>query len=831
MSQTLRVPVALLYHSVRQVSGGSIYRISISPERFRRHVEFLTSRFRVVRLQDFVDALASRIRTEGMACITFDDGYVDNLTAASDILREYHTPATVFVPTGFIGRPYFWWDALHAIRGAASCSPGVGRCHLRIQFPALHDDCDTAEAEWFRVWDHLRRQRLEDTYEAVGELAARMEVDLAGLPRPIASCELQQLTQWPFEIGSHAVSHRPLSSLSIDEAASELTSSRSYLEGYTGRPVRAFSYPFGLFDHEVAQACRAAGYSCAVSLIRDDRISYSDLFDLPRLDGADGDVDELALELDRIEHRNSRAFGVHGAFTSRLVDARMKSDVGKPTPSRSLSPVGFRDSDLFRSTPVNRDWGWDRGVPLDRPFIEQFIRTHRGDMYGRILEIKEPEYSSRYARPGAQVDILDINSANKLANIIDDMQSCAQISDNTYDCVILTQVLQLVPDFGKAIATAARILKPGGVLLLTVCGITQGISSTEGNFCWSFFQPGVKHVLSQHFDIKKLLLHSHGNVGLAASFLMGLTVSDVPPDLLSTEDPEYPIVVTARAVKSFVVPKELTWSPAVEMPEISVVIPMFNAATTIQETLYSVSRQDYASYEVLIVDDGSTDGSRNIANEIAAKSCGRITVLEHVQGANRGLSLSRNLAITHARGEFLVFLDADDTIHPGKFFHDVNILRAHPEAAAVVGRALWWWDGEGDKDAHLDKIFEPHDRVVHPPEFFEANYQTMRAESPPCVHSWMVRRSAVDQIQPFDQYMMTYEDQKFLADLSLRFPIYVASTCLCDYRRKETTLWSTALALGTDVTARERFVEWKRRAASGQPATSHTRPPHDPPVS
>jgi SAM-dependent methyltransferase len=559
-----------------------------------------------------------------------------------------------------------------------------------------------------------------------------------------------------------------------------------------------------------------------VSLIRDNRISYSDVFDLPRLDGADGDVEELASELDRIEQRNSRAFAIYVPSISQPTAVNLgQSTSNSEVCARSSREVEFSGSDLFRVTPINRDWGWERGVPLDRPFIERFISIHRGDIYGRVLEVKEPEYTSRYAQSASQVDILDIDNSNKAATIVADLQSCAQVSDNTYDCIILTQVLQLVPDFKSAIANAARILRPGGTLLLTVCGITQGITSKEGAFCWSFFEPGLKHALLPYFDPKKLLLRSHGNVGLAASFLMGLTVADVPPYLLSFGDREYPIVVTARATKPIDLSVALVWPPAVMSPEVTIIIPMFNAESTIRETLYSICRQHYASYEILVINDGSTDKSSQIVEEIAAGSKGRIRVLEHPGGSNQGLSLSRNLGITHARGEFLVFLDADDTIHPGKLSHDVNVLRSYPEAIAVVGRALWWWDGEGNRDASLDEIPGPCDRIVYPPEFFEANYGTMSSGSPPCVHSWMVRKSAIDQVEPFDPYMMTYEDQKFLADLSLRFPIYVASTCMCDYRRKGTTLWATALETGSDIVARERFVEWKTKAMKRSPAYWH----------
>jgi len=819
MIETFRVPVILMYHSVRYAAGGSIYRIAIAPDRFERHIEFLTSRYRIVPLSDFAEALESRAKSDGIACITFDDGFADNLTVARDILTKYRSSATVFIPTGFVGRSYFWWDALYAVCSAASGRPDAARRELQAQFPELRLGSDIARADWFTtVWDYLRRRPLDEAYGTVEDLVARFGTQVDNLPRPVTPKELEKCSGWPFEIGSHAVSDRPLPSLSIEEARTEIHASRAYLEAHIRRPVRTFSYPFGLSDREVAASCRAAGYSCAVSLMAENySVSYFDAFDLPRIDGADGDVDELVAKLGKFEQENSRRFVICrtiGPSPLEISPERRSTysaaNVGTPPPPH------FRSADFFRPTPISRIWGCDRGTPLDRPFIEQFIQTHAGDLYGRILEIQEAKYAGKYARPGSQIDILDIDSTNGSADIIDDLQSCSKIEDETYDCLVLTQVLQLIPDFKGAIATAARILRPGGVLLLTSPGITPAISTNEEDFSWSFFKPGLKRILSAHFDTRKLLLHPHGNVGLAASSLMGLSTEDVPPDLFAFQDAEYPIVLTARAVKPLPVPAELVWTPVAESPDISVVIPMFNAERTIKETLFSVSQQSHDSFEILVVDDGSTDGSRRIVEDIARKSHGRITVLEHAGNTNRGLSLSRNLAIEHARGEFLVFLDADDTIHREKFAHDLRILRSHPEAAAVVGRALWWWDGSGERDAHLEIIFQPKNRIVHPPEFFNATFQTETGGCP-CIHSWMVRRSAIDKIEPFDPYVMTYEDQKFLAELSLRFSIYVASACLCDYRRKEATLGATAVASGTDPIARSRFLDWKAEVVKSSP--------------
>jgi glycosyltransferase involved in cell wall biosynthesis/ubiquinone/menaquinone biosynthesis C-methylase UbiE len=467
---------------------------------------------------------------------------------------------------------------------------------------------------------------------------------------------------------------------------------------------------------------------------------------------------------------------------------------------------------------MNRFGGCGRGTPLDQPFINQFIKTHAGDLHGRILEIKSAEYASRFARRGSLIDVLDIDPTNTTANIIDDFQSCAKIKDETYDCVVLTQVLQLVPDFERAIATVARILSPGGILLLTTSGITRAVATEDGDCFWSFFKPGLKRVLAQYFDTKRLLIQSHGNAGIAASFLMGIVAENVPLDLFSHHDPEYPIVLTVRAVKPLPTPAQLVWAPKVAHPDVSIIIPMFNAEKTIKEALFSVARQSHDSFEVLVVDDGSTDGSRKIVEEIASSACGRIIVLENPGNASGGSALPRNLAMSSARGEFLVFLDSDDIIHPEKIAHDVEILRSHPDAAAVVGPALWWWDGSGERDAHLDMILEPADRVIDPPGFFNAAYHIGAGADPPCPCSWMVRKQVMDKIEPFDQNMLNADDLKFLAELSLRSPVYVASACLCEYRRQERTLWANAVASGADEIARSRFFDWKASALNTSPA-------------
>jgi peptidoglycan/xylan/chitin deacetylase (PgdA/CDA1 family) len=820
-SETYRTPIILMYHSVRDNVNGGSYGIEISPARFERHIAFVTARYRVVPLVEFVDALGSGARADGMAAITFDDGFADNLGVASDILRKFAAPATVFVPTSFINRGYFWWDALPRFWAATPTQLSAVNEEVRALLPGSPDSPLAADANQQRAMhDRLRRRPLDDVYRFTDRIAGLLGISLADLPRPATDEELPQFARWPFNVGSHGVSHPALPSLAQDTMREELRASRAFLEERIGSQVRTFSYPFGLADRDVVAACRDAGYAAAVTCLSgpDQQISYSDRLALPRVNAGFGDVDELTRTLDKYEECNKATYTVGRALDldpTQLSPERRS--LYKNSEISSSKDRVERSSDLFRDAPFERDWGSARGPALDRPYINQFMRRHAGDIRGRVLEVKSPEFFSAYARPGAKVDILDINPTNSAANIVDDLQLCGSIADNTYDCVILTQVLQYIPDCHAVMRQIARILKPGGVLLLTAPGITQTVQDNDGDFFWSFFEPGIGRVLAEHFDERRTLTHSYGNVGIAASFLMGVTVPETPPDLFSLHDREYPIVVTARAMKPLPMPDEIEWPEATAEPRVSVVIPLFNAEGTIKETLHSVSRQSHQSYEIIIVDDGSTDRSRWVAEDLAERSRGRISVVTHSDRANHGLALTRNLGLERARGEFVVFLDSDDTIHPEKLAHDLDILDAHPRAAAVVGRALWWWAGAGKRDAHMDDVVEPHDRIVDPPTFFNETFKLRTGGSPPCVHSWMIRKSVLKAIEPFDPEMMTFEDQKFLAEISLRFPVYVASACLCEYRRKESTLWADAVSSGSGLIALERFEDWLAKACATSP--------------
>lgn len=215
----------------------------------------------------------------------------------------------------------------------------------------------------------------------------------------------------------------------------------------------------------------------------------------------------------------------------------------------SVGKVDF--GDLARTEPISRFFGYDRGTPIDRPFIENFLRKHREDIRGRVLEIGDNSYTSQFgAEQVIHSDILHVNEGADGATIIGDLSHAPQIPDNTFDCLILTQVLVCIFDLPGTIATIYRILKPGGVVLITVPGISN-IDKGEWHdyWMWCFTPNSLRKLLLLQFSEDKVDISSRGNVFTSIAFLQGLCAEDLACFPVSGDDPCYPQTVLARAVK------------------------------------------------------------------------------------------------------------------------------------------------------------------------------------------------------------------------------------------------------------------------------------------
>jgi SAM-dependent methyltransferase len=220
--------------------------------------------------------------------------------------------------------------------------------------------------------------------------------------------------------------------------------------------------------------------------------------------------------------------------------------------SRSMPPVGaVKFGSFFRLTPFSTRFGYDRGQPIDRYYIENFLGCHVNDIHGRVLEIGDRAYTIRFG--GSRVvisDVLHVTESNPQATIIGDLTAADHIPSDSFDCIILTQTLHLIYDVRLAIQTAHRILKPGGVLLVTFPGITQISSDRWGTtWYWSFTTLSAKRMFSDVFSPGNVSVKAHGNVLAAASFLYGMAAQELNSKVLDWHDPHYELLITVRAVK------------------------------------------------------------------------------------------------------------------------------------------------------------------------------------------------------------------------------------------------------------------------------------------
>jgi SAM-dependent methyltransferase len=201
--------------------------------------------------------------------------------------------------------------------------------------------------------------------------------------------------------------------------------------------------------------------------------------------------------------------------------------------------------------PVSDDFGFDRGTPVDRHYIERFLAKHTADISGRVLEVKDAAYTHRFGRGIDRSDVLDIDAGNTNATFVADLTRADAVPSDTFDCFILTQTLQYIPDTKAALLHAHRVLRRNGVILATLPVVSRfGSLSEVAPDCWRF-TPSVCSVLfGAAFGTEHVAVHAHGNLLTCVAFLAGIACEELDPRDLENDDPAFPLIVTVRAVKS-----------------------------------------------------------------------------------------------------------------------------------------------------------------------------------------------------------------------------------------------------------------------------------------
>ena len=244
-------------------------------------------------------------------------------------------------------------------------------------------------------------------------------------------------------------------------------------------------------------------------------------------------------------------------------------------------------------------------------------------------------------------------------------------------------------------------------------------------------------------------------------------------------------------------------------PEVSVVVIFKDAGGFLEEAIESVRFQSLDNWELLLVDDGSTDESTSVALRHVAHDRPRVTYLEHPGHANLGMSAARNLGVAHAHGEFVSFLDADDVLVPAALEEQVALLRANPRAGMVYGPLEYWygWTGEA-ADAARDFVYPvgvATNRLYEPPTLISLFIQDI-AFAP---SGMLLRRTLIEQVGGHEEsFRDLYEDQVFAAKICRTAPVYISDKCWYRYRQHRDACCQTAQREGRLDASRDPFLRW-----------------------
>lgn len=219
--------------------------------------------------------------------------------------------------------------------------------------------------------------------------------------------------------------------------------------------------------------------------------------------------------------------------------------------STSPSPGKVKMGDFNQTKPFGEEFGYDRGGPLDRYYIENFLEKNESSIMGRVLEIGDNEYTLRYGSAKVmQSDILHIDETNPYATFVGDLSDAPHLPDNSFDCIVLTQTLQLIYNYKAAVETCFRVLKPEGTLLITVPGISHIGQDQWGKYWhWSFTNNSIAKILAEYFLPDRIKIETFGNVLIAAAFLYGMGLPELTKEQMDVRDPHYQVIIAASAMK------------------------------------------------------------------------------------------------------------------------------------------------------------------------------------------------------------------------------------------------------------------------------------------
>jgi SAM-dependent methyltransferase len=199
--------------------------------------------------------------------------------------------------------------------------------------------------------------------------------------------------------------------------------------------------------------------------------------------------------------------------------------------------------------PLSLSWGYDRGTPILRYYLEQFLEEFSTDIRGHCLEFQSDDYMTRFGKSAVdKLDILHIDGSNPKATIVADLTKPNSIPSNEFDCIICTHVLHVIFELHEVVSELHRILKPGGVLLTAVPHFSMYVP--ECHEFWRFTPQGLSSLLAKVFGAENVTIRAYGNSLTAAGQIRGMVAHEFTKTELSYQDLHFPSEICARAVRN-----------------------------------------------------------------------------------------------------------------------------------------------------------------------------------------------------------------------------------------------------------------------------------------
>jgi len=251
---------------------------------------------------------------------------------------------------------------------------------------------------------------------------------------------------------------------------------------------------------------------------------------------------------------------MEGASIRRTAKRLLGPGVVEPLRERHLTawpPVrSIRWGSLRRTTPISARFGFDRGTPIDRHYIDAYLAGHAQDVRGAVLEVGAPLYAERLrdagrAGPIESIDVVDLDPANPRATLVGDLSDGDGIRSGAFDCIICTQTLFLIWDLRAAVANLAAALVPGGVVLVTMPGTSRICRDERGAWQdqWRLTSASARRLFDGTFPAAAVQVEAFGNVLTAIAMLHGIAAEELRPEELRARDPDFEVLIAVRAVR------------------------------------------------------------------------------------------------------------------------------------------------------------------------------------------------------------------------------------------------------------------------------------------